>query len=504
MNASGKGSVVLTGSAAAPIQNIKLYGWSSQDGTPTLEKPVPIMSAGENGSIKITISNESRTESQTLTIGMGPNKNLCQENQIAFDISQSITFAKPIPAGTFTISSVVESTDTDTTYSLMLFYYSDGTTKEVNINRSTGSERKSVTTEFLKEVTKVRVYAGSSHNTSVGDTAIFTDFQIEAGSVATSYVPYNPLYINTDALRGIPVKKNGNFTDPTGQQWVCDEIDFKRGKFIQRVAKIVYPDSPAFYETTAIGRYTWPNCSPIVCKNAEYDSMATFALYYMWADKLVNGNSSMAVHMRSIYIRPSTTTTSDELNARFSEIASSGLFYTVAQLENPIETDLSPEIMEAFYALRSYYPTTVVANDANAYMWIQYLSNDDLPDGPFSNPKTEVGQYYRALSGYDRTYPAPTCRETMLIRAILDPDYILPFTVNELSSRTEWYLWDLIHNTKEMLNNIPTSDTEKFLHMMIGGEVTEYPALDCERNFWMSRCVERQLMTTALLHGGRI
>lgn len=47
------------------------------------------------------------------------------------------------------------------------------------------------------------------------------------------------LTINTpNGLCGIPVDTGGNYTDSTGQQWICDEVDFKRGVFVQRIGKI--------------------------------------------------------------------------------------------------------------------------------------------------------------------------------------------------------------------------------------------------------------------------
>lgn len=40
-----------------------------------------------------------------------------------------------------------------------------------------------------------------------------------------------------NGLPGIPVKSDGNYTDPQGQQWVCDEVDLERGVRVQRVGK---------------------------------------------------------------------------------------------------------------------------------------------------------------------------------------------------------------------------------------------------------------------------
>lgn len=67
--------------------------------------------------------------------------------------------------------------------------------------------------------------------------------QLERGSTATPYQPYREpqtLAINTpNGLCGIPVDTGGNYTDSTGQQWICGEVDFERGVFVQRIGKIV-------------------------------------------------------------------------------------------------------------------------------------------------------------------------------------------------------------------------------------------------------------------------
>ena len=53
----------------------------------------------------------------------------------------------------------------------------------------------------------------------------------------TPYVEPQSLTLQTpNGLPGVPVSKDGNYTDADGQQWVCDEIDLKRGKYVQRVA----------------------------------------------------------------------------------------------------------------------------------------------------------------------------------------------------------------------------------------------------------------------------
>ena len=54
----------------------------------------------------------------------------------------------------------------------------------------------------------------------------FEPFQYQQASLSTP-----------NGLPGLPVDSGGNYTDSNGQQWVCDEMDFGRGKYVQRVKK---------------------------------------------------------------------------------------------------------------------------------------------------------------------------------------------------------------------------------------------------------------------------
>ena len=59
--------VNITDSVEWPLQGLKVYGKSTQNGTPSPESPVPIVSAGDGGSIGLTVSN-SADQSQSLTV----------------------------------------------------------------------------------------------------------------------------------------------------------------------------------------------------------------------------------------------------------------------------------------------------------------------------------------------------------------------------------------------------------------------------------------------------
>lgn len=52
---------------AAPLCGLTVYGKSTQDGTPTPDAPVPIVNAGDSGTIVVTLSN-GNDKTQTLIL----------------------------------------------------------------------------------------------------------------------------------------------------------------------------------------------------------------------------------------------------------------------------------------------------------------------------------------------------------------------------------------------------------------------------------------------------
>lgn len=64
---TGNPAVLLNSFGGKKLQGLKVYGKSTQDGTPSPEKPAPIVVAGGDGSVTVTVSDGS-SQSQSLTI----------------------------------------------------------------------------------------------------------------------------------------------------------------------------------------------------------------------------------------------------------------------------------------------------------------------------------------------------------------------------------------------------------------------------------------------------
>ena len=65
---------------------------------------------------------------------------------------------------------------------------------------------------------------------SAGESGTINVSISDSGSQSQSLTLATP-----NGLPGVSVSKDGNYTDADGQQWVCDEIDLERGKYVQRV-----------------------------------------------------------------------------------------------------------------------------------------------------------------------------------------------------------------------------------------------------------------------------
>jgi hypothetical protein len=203
-----------------------------------------------------------------------------------------------------------------------------------------------------------------------GNFNYYYDLQLEEGPAVTEYEPYKETKISTShILNGTPVTSNGNYTDTNGQQWICDEIDFERGVYIQRVGQMTLSnDSNWYYNTDTVGKeffYTAENNNAKAWETRLYSSHfpAIGGKVGMESDYWMQFSGSGGIRFRH-----KDLTSLDELAAWLPENSVS-LCYV---LDTPIETPLTAEELEAFKALKTNYPNTTVLNDAGAHMELVY------------------------------------------------------------------------------------------------------------------------------------
>ena len=228
-----------------PLQGLTLYGKSTQDGTPTPEAPVPIVSAGENNNIKLQINGSQ-------LFPLFPKSGNSETRQYKFTIGNdgkiSITkkdFVSPSNDGFFVVGNKFTGNNSN-------FFLPSGTYRLSGIPRNfmcIGYKTGSVASEIFFNTGNPVILENNTNFVSLsirwGKEYLFDSVEfypmLNYGDKALPYESYKSqtLLIPTpNGLSGIPVDSGGNYTDADGQQWVCDEVDFGMGTHTQLIGKI--------------------------------------------------------------------------------------------------------------------------------------------------------------------------------------------------------------------------------------------------------------------------
>lgn len=348
IEAVASGTTIIINDAAEdrPFRGLRVFGKSTQDGTPTPEAPVPIASAGESGSITVEVTGRNLLK---------PNSyNTYYEFPLkANTVITLMTNGKPSQGGNIKFSA--------TDGSNVWFSIDAGQTR---VCRSIGNK------DVKGFYDQLKVGGGLEYMFAVGDIKTYTP-----------YVEPQSLTLQTpNGLPGVPVSKDGNYTDENGQQWICDEIDLGRGKYVQRVNNFVFNDKALFsvdievkhensilinIPVTDASNFNTLGANSMLCdrlKACEYN------IYSI--DEVSCGYTGGANYLR-VRLPISAGTEIEEIKNYLAD-KSFKILYIIA---TPIERDLTPEEIAAYKALRTYGPTTVVSNDAGAEMEVTYVAD---------------------------------------------------------------------------------------------------------------------------------
>lgn len=370
LDAQGE-SIVVNDASEHPLHGLKLFGKSTQDGTPTPDAPVDIVSV-ENPMVTVCGKNllnldlliddnfvKNADGSYTMTkTGVG---------DLRFSAKANLRLGK----GTYTLS-VGNLSGTDTA---VRFVFTHANGQEVS-HSITPTNPKTI--HVTDNITKFSVCI----STSLADGTYVTmrDVMLEAGSEATDYEPYKATQTveSSHILPGIPVASGGNYTDENGQQWVCDEVDLKRGVYVQRIKKDVLDgNEPWKMSTTDYGEVTYFFAAYSDMINTNGDNMGAVMCDMFIESYNINTIEHIRVHGMAGQLMLFIKTN------RLDEVSTSGLKGWFAehnanlmyQLATPIETPLSETEINAFRALHSNKPTTTILNDAGAFMAVSYVAD---------------------------------------------------------------------------------------------------------------------------------
>lgn len=216
------------------------------------------------------------------------------------------------------------------------------------------------------------------------DTVIYP--QLELGTVATPYEPYHePQFASIatpNGLPGIPVSSGGNYTDAYGQQWICDEIDLARGVYVQRIVKEVLNGTEQIKWISQIGDVVRFSIGTKYHAFHNYDadisqkglngffSHGTYYTNYSLND--IHGyadGENLFIFLPIGILENNADSIAAYVNEQYENGSPLTMHYIVA---TPIEKPLTSDQIAAYKALHTYKGTTIIDNDAGAYMSVKY------------------------------------------------------------------------------------------------------------------------------------
>ena len=239
--------IALDDAFAAPLRGLTVYGKSTQDGTPTPDAPVPIVSAGDSGSITVKVTGRN-------ILDMRNSGKSVTNSGVTYTRNADYSFTR---AGTATESTgnvwmaggylIKPKADLSNVFCVLLKGVKYSIKDCVLLATSPAGSALVARNENFVPTQDMYITGVRNENFIVGKT--YNDIVYPAvyvGEKAFQYEPYREQLLTLptpNGLPGIPVTSGGNYTDQSGQQWVCDEVDLERGVMVQRVRiKALSPD----------------------------------------------------------------------------------------------------------------------------------------------------------------------------------------------------------------------------------------------------------------------
>ena len=357
LDKTAEGSMILLDdSAEAPLTALTVYGHSTQSGTPSPDNPVPIVSAGDSGEINVTVGGKNLIPFPYLSPLGGAGT--------VYEVD-GVTYTVQADGGIKCVGTPTSKFGP----TLCRIRFSE---ESLNTSGSATNGKVSLSggpLYFDSNNNTTFIYWASQVDTPV-DMTIYP--QVEYGTVATAYEPHKTpqtLTLSTPGgLPGIPVNSGGNYTDESGQQWVCDEIDLKRGKYVQRVGSVL-ADGTVNKFTASADNVFW-NLKPDHTAPGAISDQRYLSIYFS-KDFFDANKPNEFIYVVSEKGQEYFDTIED-LNAFCVEKNAEGNPLIIYYPMDPIETDLPAEEIAAYKALHTYIPTTTVSNDAEAWMKVGY------------------------------------------------------------------------------------------------------------------------------------
>lgn len=337
----------------APLCGLTVYGKSTQSGTPTQDVPVPIVSAGDGGSLTVKVTGKNLLHltdgSKTFRgVTIAAKDGLISISGTATETGYAVLDISPfITPGVLILSSSIKSP-----VAALVSQTWDGI-----LFQNAAAKMSDTATRLVFTVDQGQTY----NLTNV-------KLQLELGTTATAYSPYREQLLTLptpNGLPGIPVTSGGNYTDSAGQQWVCDEVDLTRGVRVQRVNAVDLSTCKITGTTELAVTKRLSIMLPIRGRDYKTEALCNKLQFLV----------SFSNDTPHFYVDTSNAQVFIPIGAKNPEEGEYILLYVLA---TPIETPLTPAELSDYKALIAYAPDTVVQAGDGAGIKLDYQRDVNL------------------------------------------------------------------------------------------------------------------------------
>lgn len=311
----------------APLCGLTVYGRSTQDGTPSPDAPVPIVSAGDGGSVAVKVTGKNRMPPKLKT-----------GNVVECFVKKNT----PI--------TLVFKGDLVSQGGNILFFDENNNQNWFGIDKGKAEHH----IKYPVDLTKFQYLLSNmaSENVCLTWNASSPDYEPYREQLLTLPTP--------NGLPGIPVTSGGNYTDSTGQQWVCDEVDLEKGvRRVQRVNAVDLSTCTITGTTKLAVTKRLSIALPIRGRDYKVEALCNKLQFLV----------SFSDDTPHFYVDGANAQVFIPIGAKNPGKGEYILFYALA---TPIEKTLTPAEIAAYKALTTYGPDTVVQAGDGAGVKLEY------------------------------------------------------------------------------------------------------------------------------------
>lgn len=359
----GSGEVITVSDASdLPLAGLKVFGKTTQNGTPTPDAPIPLESVGD---VTVTICGKNLFAT-AMPVSVGADG-----AETATDSARSTPYIPVKPGMKMAFSKSAALTASNANGMLRCFDENKEIVQSISV----------LSYNALSGVRTIPEGVAYVRFCQFGFTGVEgLKIQIEYGDAATDYddTEAKTLPISTDY--GLP-----GIWDGTGNQWIRDEVDFERGVYVQRV------DKHTFDGTGANWMVAYNNTNNV---SAQYIGLSDkirkvsnkIKANALCSSYVVDTGGNIYNHIRDNtfcvnvegnlrFYRSSVMTTTVDVAAFAASMAGVEVIYELAEEKN---IPLTPEELAAYAELHTNYPNSTIFNDSGADMEVKYVADTKL------------------------------------------------------------------------------------------------------------------------------